>query len=167
MVIVLTSDTTENVDNPQEQQRLPKPVRDLKDQILTEESRQVEFDELRRKLFKIGVYTAVGGYAVLVLMLLIVVGGYMYLLMFTSNQLPSNFWHLPLIVCLVATTTLYLILKLSSGFGKEIKETKNDKEFLFSEVDTTDFPAVALFKEAYQSIMDNVKKMKNIFKSKA
>lgn len=166
MAIVLTGNNTENVDNDQEQQRLPKPVRDIKDKILTEESRQVEFDELRRKLFKVGVYTAVAGYGCLVIMLLIVVGGYMYSLIFTFKELPSNFWHLPLIVCLVATTTLYLILKLSSGFGKEIKETENDKEFLFSEVDTTDFPAVVLFKEGYQSIIDNVKKIKNIFKSK-
>lgn len=159
-------DTTENADDIQEQQRLPKPVRDIKDKILNEESRQVKFDELRRKLFKVGVYTAVAGYGALVLMLLIVVMGYMYSLIFTSTQLPSNFWHLPLIVCLVATTTLYLILKLSSGFGKEIEETKDDKEFLFSEVDATDFPAVALFKECYQSVRDNINKIKNIFKSK-
>lgn len=161
---MLTGNNNENVDNTQEQQRLPKPVRDIKNKILTEETRQAEFDALRRKLFKIGVYTAIGGYGCLVLMLLIVVGGYMYSLIFTSKELPSNFWHLPLIVCLVATTTLYLILKLSSGFGKEIKET--DKEFLFSEVDTTDFPAVVLFKESYHSIIDNVKKIKSTFKSK-
>lgn len=147
-------------------QQLPKPVKDLKDKILTEELRQAKFDELKRHLFQCGVYVALAGYVVLVGLLCFIVWGYVYSFLYANKSLPSNFWHLPLMVCLIATTTLYLTLKLSSSFGKEDSGT-SDKNYLFSEVDANDIPAVTILDECCGVIKSNSKKIKDIILRKS
>lgn len=112
---------------------LQEPEREkikLGSQRLSDSKTQNDLDTTRVKLFSYAIKWAIGILACIVIALLCSVLVYLYLLMFpiSNNPIPSNFWHIPLLLAFMASTILSVILTLTAKFGD--KRNENDNEGL-------------------------------------
>lgn len=106
---------------------VPQATTQVGNSELAQVVRQDKLDTTRIKLFTYGIYVALGAFVLLVLVLLCVVGIYLYLLLtYKADIIPSNFWHIPLLLAFMASTILSVILTLTARFGD--KTTKHDNE---------------------------------------
>lgn len=105
---------------------MPQATAQVSNDELDQTVRQDKLDATRIRLFTYGVYIALGAFAFLVIALLFVVKKYLYLLDHSPNNIPSNFWHIPLLIAFMASTILSVILTLTARFGD--KSTKHDNK---------------------------------------
>lgn len=115
---------------------------------INELSQQAKLNTERIKLFKCAVVGALIAFFILLLLLIVVVAN--YLCMIKSEKailiLSSNFWHIPLMIAIMATSILFATLKLSAHFGETKPQTDN-QTFL------SNFPF-------WQELVDAIKSLK-------
>lgn len=99
---------------------------ELGSEKLSDNKQQINLDETRVKLFSCSIKWAIGILVLIVIALLVAVGIYLYLLLYPIKEIPSNFWHIPLLLALMASTILSVILTLTSRFGDKRNENNNE-----------------------------------------
>lgn len=80
---------------------------------ISELSQQAKLNQERITLFRYAVYGALFAFSILIVLLCCVI--YEYISLLRSNQtaiLSSNFWHIPLMIAVMATSILYATLNI-------------------------------------------------------
>lgn len=97
---------------------------------LSDNKQQIDLDETRVKLFSFSIYCALGILVFIVITLLLSVAVYLHLLVcpMPNNPIPSNFWHIPLLLAFMASTILSVILTLTARFGEKRKPNDEGSE---------------------------------------
>lgn len=123
----------------------------LGNEALRDKKHQINLDTTRVELFSCSIKWAIGILVSIVIALLLSVLVYLRLLVcpIPNNPIPSNFWHIPLLLAFMASTILSVILTLTAKFGD--KRNENDNE--------------GLLKNALENT--SIKEVKNFFTSKS
>lgn len=133
---------------PSEQAPPASATVDVANDDISELSQQARLNTERIKLFRWTVVGALIAFFILLLLLIVVV--FNYLCMIKSEKanliLSSNFWHIPLMIAIMATSILFVTLKLSAHFG-ETKSQADNQTFL------SNFPF-------WQELIDAIKSLK-------
>lgn len=95
---------------------------------LSDNKQQIDLDETRVKLFDYAIKWAIKILISVVATLLITVLVYLYLLLCPTKEIPSNFWHIPLLLAFMASTILSVILTLTARFGEKRKPNDEGSE---------------------------------------
>lgn len=120
---------------------------------ISELSQQAKLNQERITLFRYAVYGALFAFSILIVLLCCVI--YEYISLLRSNQtaiLSSNFWHIPLMIAVMATSILYATLKSSAHFGEN--KSQNDKQ-------NTDSLSVIGNLPIWQELIDTIKSLKS------
>lgn len=117
-------------------------------------SQQAKLNQERIKLFCWTVMGALIAFGVLILLFVFVVFMYVCMVHSMSEQksIPDNFWHIPLMIAIMATSILYATLKSSAHFGEN--KSQNDKQ-------NTDSLSVIGNLPIWQEIVDAIKSLKS------
>lgn len=138
-----------NLDNELLNQEPPASATlNIADDDIGELAQQAKLNKERIKLFRYAVYGALGAFAILIILFVVVIWVYLCMVKSHSKEiLSSNFWHIPLMVAIMATSILAITLKLSAHFGKS--HTSNDNK---NDVSTIPF---------WQELIDAIKALKS------
>lgn len=117
-------------------------------------AQQAKFNEERIKLFGLTVMGALIAFGVLIVLFVVVVVAYLCMVHSASayKSVPDNFWHIPLMIAIMATSILYATLKSSAHFGEN--KSQDDKQ-------NDDKSSVIANLPIWQEIVDAIKSLKS------
>lgn len=136
---------------PSEQAPPASATVDVVNDDISELAQQAKLNTERIKLFRWAVMGALGAFLCLLLLLTIVIHKYLDMLHSSAEKIPSNFWHIPLMIVFMATSILFATLKLSAHFGETKLQDKQeaDNQSLISNI------------PAWQELIDAIKSLKS------
>lgn len=112
----LTGAGVRHIGDPPQTEPPPQAQIEVSNDELVERQQQVKLIDKKIELFARVVWWALIAFASLVILLVVVICVYLRLLWKNIN-IPSNFWHIPLLLAVMASTILSITLTLSSRFG--------------------------------------------------
>lgn len=113
---VVTDLTGASIGDPPQTEPPSQAQIEVSNDELVERQQRVKLIDKKIELFARVVWWALFAFALLVILLVVVICVYLYLLWKNIN-IPSNFWHIPLLLAVMASTILSITLTLSSRFG--------------------------------------------------
>lgn len=114
---------------------------------ISELSQRAKLNQERIVLFNYAVGVGLIAFGILIAIFCLVIITYLHLVKsHPKEMLSSNFWHIPLMIAVMASTILFTTLKLSADFGETKPQTDN-QTFL------SNFPF-------WQELVDAIKSLK-------